>query len=493
MQPRSLILVTVDCLRADHVGFLGYTRPTTPFLDCLSQDGTVFENAIAAGSPTYYAMPPMLASRYPLALGRDLIGIAPEESTLATVLQESGFTTAAFSAANPYVSARFGYDQGFEVFADFLQGGGSLPVEEVPVNGLRTRANRLVSQACHSVGFLGAAYDEIYFQYCQKAGARRNATLDTQRRFPSADIVVDRAIDWLRQNSARRFFLWIHLMDAHGPYFPKAEALKLLGSGEIDAREAIYLNSYWNREDLNGGRLIRKREPVISLYDAGIRWVDEQVRRLAESLVEMNAWGNCALAVTADHGEEFLDHGGRYHVPRKLTEELIRVPLLMRVPGEKSGRVSNPFSILDLAPTLLDVVGVPSPADFRGRSIWGQMRKGTFQEKPVVSECVYECRNPFYPAGRIGPRLLSVRLGRFKLALDFASGTDALYNLAEDPGETRPLNSDEAADVRKKLLEVARKHLVESSQSRDFDRCIASKLRDYRLELARSAAHTLEN
>ncbi|HEX7895168.1 MAG TPA: sulfatase-like hydrolase/transferase, partial [Terriglobales bacterium] len=104
MLPHSLILITVDCLRADHVGYHGYSRPTTPFLDCLAGESVVFRDAVAAGSPTYYAMPAMLASRYALALGRDVLGIAPEEATLALMLRESGFATAAFCAANPYIS-----------------------------------------------------------------------------------------------------------------------------------------------------------------------------------------------------------------------------------------------------------------------------------------------------------------------------------------------------------------------------------------------------
>src|SRR5437764_227845 len=102
--PRSLILITVDCLRADHVGFMGYERPTTPFLDCLASQSVVFRNAVVAGAPTYYSVPAILASRHALAFGRDLIGIAPDENTIASVLQESGFATAAFSAGNPYIS-----------------------------------------------------------------------------------------------------------------------------------------------------------------------------------------------------------------------------------------------------------------------------------------------------------------------------------------------------------------------------------------------------
>lgn len=488
MNPHSLILITVDCLRADHVGFLGYRRPTTPFLDLLAGESVVFENAVAAGAPTYYAIPPMLASRYPLALGRDVLGIAPEESTLASVLQESGFATAAFSAANPYISSRFGYDRGFEVFADFLDGSGPAEEHARSSGSLRNRANRFLASACHSVG-LGSAYDEVYFQYCQKIASRRDMSLDAVRRFPSAEILADGALRWLKEHSHQRFFLWLHFMDAHGPYLPKAEALKLTGRDDIDAAKAVYLNSYWNRGDVSVERLYGKREDVVSLYDAGIRWVDEQVRRLAESLVELNVWDRCALALTADHGEEFLEHGGRTHLPRKLTEELVHVPLMLRIPAGPTLRAQLPVSLLDLAPTLLDVAGIPGPAEFRGRSLWSQVRKGKFQERPVVSECVYDCTNPYFPKDRMGPRLLAIRLNQYKLVLDFAAGTDQLYDLSRDPGEKVPLAMNEAVDVRQKLLTYAKKHLVESCQSRDFDRRMASQVREYRLELARSATH----
>src|SRR5271169_4671861 len=118
---KSIVLVTVDCLRADHVGFMGYDRPTTPFLDSLARGSFVVPAAIVAGAPTYYSVPAILASRYPLALGRDVLGLGPDESTLASVLKQAGYATASFGAANPYVSPRFGYEQGFDTFRDFLE------------------------------------------------------------------------------------------------------------------------------------------------------------------------------------------------------------------------------------------------------------------------------------------------------------------------------------------------------------------------------------
>ena len=118
--PRSLVLITVDCFRADHAGFLGYPLPTTPFLDSLATESLTFSNAIVAGAPTYFSFPAVMASRHPLGLGRDVVGLAPGEPTIASALNEAGHATAAFLAANPYLSPRFGYDAGFSVFQDFL-------------------------------------------------------------------------------------------------------------------------------------------------------------------------------------------------------------------------------------------------------------------------------------------------------------------------------------------------------------------------------------
>jgi arylsulfatase A-like enzyme len=485
--PRSVVLVTVDCLRADHVGHLGYARPTTPFLDCLAKESWVFRNAIAAGAPTYYSLPALLASRYPLALGRDLIGLAPGESTVASVLQEYGFATAAFTAGNPYISAQFGYDQSFDVFGDFLRGYGLDPWEDIQQgSGFHSRANYLISKMCHSVPVLGSAYDEFYFRYCQLQSNGKDGSLDSLRRFPSADVIVDRAITWLSENSGKSFFLWLHFMDPHAPYFPKPEALQVMGDGQITARDARYLNSYWARSGIGQQRLYRKRDDIIKLYDAGVRWADEQIRRLTEKLIDLNVWDKCLLAVTADHGEEFLDHGGRFHPPVKLTDELIHVPLLLRVPGSPHVEVEEPMSLIDLAPTLLDIAQIPSPADFRGKSC--SPEKGSpGRKRPVIAEAVYGCSNPFHSRNREGPRILAVQNGNYKLVIDFSSGADQLFDLQCDPGERQRLPPQTAKSARKQLLECARRHVVESHKSRDFDKRTATMLRDLRLEWAHPA------
>lgn len=505
MTRKSILLVTVDCLRADHVGFMGDHRPTTPFLDSLAATSFAFPAAIVAGAPTYYSLPAILASRYPLALGRDVLGIAPDEPTLATALKQAGYATASISAANPYISSRFGYEQGFDVFRDFLNqdpapvlsahgaadrasDGANDRANSVSGIGWTSRLNRRLQKVRPKRGPLGIVYDELYFRYCQRVTPIPNS-LDSLRRFPAADVIVEEASRWLESMGETPFFLWLHLMDPHSPYYPKEEALALMGDAPVNPDRARYLNSFWNRSDLGPWRLARHRDEIVALYDAGIRWVDAQVERLIEALRKSDRWDRCIFALTADHGEEFLDHDGRYHPPSHLREELIRVPLLLRVPGAIKKEVGKaPFNLLHLAPTLLDAAELSVPSAFQGVSYWSQLRQGTSYDAVAISECVAGCTNPFRPENRLGPRVLSVRETRFKLVLHFDPPKDELYDLQADPGEQAPLSPAAHKPERRRLLEIARHHLRQSAEQRDLHARVRARLRELRLEAGRTRA-----
>ncbi|HEX3741615.1 MAG TPA: sulfatase [Terriglobales bacterium] len=481
---KSILLVTVDCLRADHVGFMGYPRGTTPFLDTLAAESFVVPNAIVAGAPTYYSLPAIFASRYPLALGRDIVGLGADEPTIASTLKHAGHATAAFGAGNPYISSRFGYEQGFDTFRDYLDGDVA-PSELTtgPENGVgwASRLNRSLQQRRKLMGPLGIVYDELYFRYCQRV-IPAPASLDALRRFPAADVIVDHASNWLASIGDRPFFLWLHLMDPHSPYYPKDEALALMGQSQVRPPHVRYSNSYWNRSDLAPGRFEGRREEIIALYDAGIRWADEQLRRLVEWLRAANRWNDCIFALTADHGEEFLDHGGRYHPPANLMEELIHVPLLLRVPGIAAPQTARtPFSLIHLAPTLLDCAGLAVPGEFR-RSYWPELQSGKNFDDAAISECIAGCTNPFRAESRMGPRVLSVRESRYKLVLHFDPAAENLYDLESDPGEQSPLSTAAQKPVRRRLLETAREHLRRSSEERDWRSRMQARLRELQLE-----------
>jgi arylsulfatase A-like enzyme len=482
------VLITVDCLRADHAGFMGYSRPTTPFLDSLASESVVVPAAIVAGAPTYYSFPAILASRMPLALGRDVVGLAPGESTLATVLRESGYATGAFSAANPYISQRFGYDQGFEVFHDFLdfevQSTQNIVSPEMPPgNSARGQLNQSIKSFADALG-LGRLHNELYFQYCMKI-APAAESVDALRRYPAADVLVKQAQSWLASVGQRPFFLWLHLMDPHSPYYPPNDAFRELTGRDIQPGRARYLNEYWNRSDLEPSRLRGKRDEVVQLYDAGIRWVDCQIARLADSLRQAHLWDDCVLALTADHGEEFLEHGGHYHAPVRLSEEIVHVPLLIRVPGERGVKApTSPMSHLHLAPTLLEIMGVQAPSGFQGRSLWTNLQRGTCWADPAIIECAYGCTNPFRAENRSAPRLLGVRDARFKLVIRMEPGaTEEVYDLDADPAENHPGVDGLGLETRKRLLLAARQHLERTIADRDGVMRLRARLRDLRREI----------
>jgi arylsulfatase A-like enzyme len=487
---KSLILVTVDCLRADHCGFMGYRRPTTRFLDGLARESFVFPSAIVAGVPTYYSFPAILASRYPLGLGREVLGLAAGEKNLASTLKEDGYATAFFGAGNPYLSAQFGYDFGFDTFRDFMDDRLDSPFDADNSSSTGNwvgSLNRTLASISHKIPGMGTAYDELYFHYCQNRAASRPKPFDTLRRFPAANVVVDHAQSWLASVGERPFFLWLHLMDPHSPYYPTQEGLELLGEAGITASRARYLNAYWNRFDVSSKRLRRHREEIVALYDAGIAWVDAHLSRLIEGLRQSGQWKNCIFAFTADHGEEFLDHGGRYHPPA-LREELIHVPLLLRVPGADKRELSaNPFSLLHLAPTLLAASGVPVPVEFQGQNYWPHLQQGADWSQPAIAECVAGCTNPFRIEQRTGSRLLAVREARYKLLLDLDGHAESLFDLEADPHEDSPMPRGAQKPVRRRMLESALAHLRNSVLHRNPEAYVRTRLREIALHLASSS------
>jgi arylsulfatase A-like enzyme len=479
--PPSLVLVTVDCLRSDHVGWMGYSRPTTPFLDSLAAESFVFSSAIVAGAPTFYSFPSILASRYPLALGRDVVGLAPGETNLASVLRQAGYRTAAFSAGNPYLSAHYGYDQGFDHFQDFVHSDRHNGNRDQSKHPGPTPWNERLARLARRIG-LGPLYDDLYFQYIQRLRNRGAVSYDQLRCFPAADALVSQAKDWLASIQGP-FFLWLHFMDPHGPYYPAEPALRAMGDEDLSPGRARYLNQYWSRRELKAQRLRRYHDSIVRLYDAGIRWVDTELSFFIEALKSTGAWNNCVLAFTADHGEEFLEHGSRFHPQWTAKEELIRVPLLIRTPDRQSANVSSVFSHVDLAPTLLDAMGLAIPADFQGRSRWGYLQSGSGWYDPAIMDCT-EVINPHGLADRCKPRVLCVRDQRYKLIVRFASQSDELYDLLAEPSETKPVASTAERAVRQRLLQVAREHLARPKPSHGFDLRLRCKLHDLRTEIS---------
>ena len=149
-------------------------------------------------------------------------------------------------------------------------------------------------------------------------------------------------------------------------------------------------------------------------------------------------------------------------------------------PDLAAGRLSQrPFSLIHLAPTLLDAVGVASPDSFQGRSGWEEISAGALPNRPAITECIDGCNNPMGPDDRMRSRLMAVRDGELKLVINFAEKQDYLYDLKNDPGESSPLLAGGRARERARLFQIAHAHLQENGNLQKTDLRLRARLREF--------------
>jgi arylsulfatase A-like enzyme len=241
--------------------------------------------------------------------------------------------------------------------------------------------------------------------------------------WPSATETTDDALAWLDAHDGRDALLMVHYMSPHLPYVEPAEyRRKYAGDTPDGLREQFYLSDVRKAKidsDAAAQQYVRDR------YDNNVRYATDQVRRIADRLDDDDV-----LVFLSDHGEEFWDHQGFEH-GHTLYDELLRVPLFIRAPGVQARRVDAPVSLLDVTPTVLDLVGVPVPADVEGRSLAPLLRGETDAEAPFVARDQAFGR-PLYGLERWG-----VLHGREKWTT--TEGREQLFDLDVDPGEKKNL------------------------------------------------------
>lgn len=389
--PLNIVLISIDTLRADHVGAYGYDRPLTPRIDALAADGVVFENAYSSSPWTLPAHVSMFTGlnciRHRVYAERDQMD--PRVPTLAERLRARGYATRAITGGG-FVSPIYGFAKGFDEYhldqADIMD----------------------ASQAA-------------------KAG--------------------DDATRWIEKNGDRSFFLFLHTYQVHSPYkSPMPYRTMFL---RPDAR--------WSQVDINeifggaSGIYAELSEPdrhnVIALYDAGIRFTDETlVQPVVDTLRKLNLYDRTMIIVTSDHGEEFFDHGGWNH-SHSVYDELIRVPLVVKMPDSKfrGERFSPIVRLTDLMPTILDFAGIPyGDLSLNGESLRPVLGGKETADRVFLAELsgnVLNCQIP---------QRLAMNDGRTKIILNrpfspeglafFTAGPPGfpaveLYDLAIDPGE----------------------------------------------------------
>lgn len=392
--PRSLVLVTIDTLRADHMSTYGYARPTTPFIDALARDGTLFQNAFAHAPLTLPSHSSIMTGQLPAAHGaRTNWEPVRDEGleTLAERCREHGMETAAI-VAGFVLNRRFGLDQGFDFYDD-----------------------------------------------------------EFESSYRRAEEVFAATMRWVSGRATERpYFLWVHFMDAHGPYMPPPRAIVELGEAlprnpqvlEAARRAAILENRTPTEDELHWLEV---------LYDGEIRYVDAVLARLMGELDGRGMLDDALIVLTADHGEGF-DHDYYFDHGDRLYDSQLHVPLLIvdragtRVPR---GRVVEDLvRSVDILPTVSELMGWDS-RELAGSSLAPFFEDGGPRRPRIALGETYLRRAKGYsqhaglaPSERSAGSLFALRTQERKLIQTVFADRDArleCYDVGVDPAEEHDL------------------------------------------------------
>lgn len=414
----NTVLITIDSLHPDFVGHLGGTSAQTPTIDALAADGMSAEHGYANGIPTFFAFPAILGGRRHIPEDKP-IGIAEYWETIADIYSQNGYQTAAFNAANPWLTSDFRYNSGFDHYVDFLGEGSD--------GGIGGKAVELMKSVQHRIPVDGLVRDKLGL------AARLFCCYTNNYPIEPAQKVTDAAIDWLgSRTNDEPFFLWLHYMDPHYPWTPRSSSVPKRTIGRT-WHDVAYL--YNNSE----------REPdestiadVKALYKDEVSNVDASIQELIDALDEQGESEDTVMCVTADHGTELGDHGGFSHGPDSLYEEVVRVPIVLSGPEIPNETIEDPVQHVDIPPTLLDVSNV-DPKRKSTSLGWAGTSMGHVERNRGFIQVVYD----FDPTSEETPHAdLLTALIDYPWKLHWNQETDEceLYDLDSDPDERKDVS-----------------------------------------------------
>ena len=459
----NVLVFMVDTLRADALSCYGYGRPTSPEVDAFAADATRFEDCRATTSWTKPSVASLVTSLYPTSHAcvqqREIL--VPAAETLPEVFRAAGWRTAAF-VDNPFVTPEFGFGQGYE-HVDYVR-------PSVFANGTLLGKVLFMARLFSLVG--------------EPFGVGDHADRGAQH------LVDEGLLPWVDEGGDAPWFAWVHTMEPHLPYDPPradAEAFGLPAGVE------------YRRPPPYNGILPFQTAPepaadvladVRAQYDGEVRDASRWFGHALDGLRERGLLENTIVVFVADHGEEFHEHGGWTH-GHSLHAELVRVPLIVRVPdsvaGASAGRgrhVAGVASLLDVFPTLVELAGIRYPKGHDANMGWSL----------ATTLLPYDGKTPrdAVPSGRallaevtMGPvRLRSLRDGRWNLIRADAPPlreATALYDFVSDPGETRDRREKESLTLTQMearldgLFDALRKLALRGAE-REIDAETAGKL-----------------
>ena len=384
----TVIVILVDTLRRDALGCYGNPDPVSPHIDALAEEGVQFEHAVSTSGWTLPAIASLLSGTWPTLHGASgkgviLTPIRDELPTAAEVFKREGYRT--FAVANAaFVSPMLGLDRGFEVFDH---------------------------------------------KYAYNWDIRR------------ADASVDAALAWLRETGSQSSFVFIHLFDPHVNYDPPPGYATKFTQGRNTPPVPLSHGACVALAG-QGGKAPPTPEDIAyvqNVYHGEVNFVDAQIGRLMRALKDMGRYEQSTIVITADHGEEFWEHGGFEH-GHTLYDELIAIPLVVKLPVSvrpAEQRVGAQVRIVDIMPTLFDLSGVNAPATFLGESLVPYFNGEAHDDLVAFSESTL-----------YGDDKLSWRTERYKYVVDVnpsARQRGELYDWRADPGEHNNLVETEPA------------------------------------------------
>ncbi|MEM1448656.1 MAG: sulfatase [Planctomycetota bacterium] len=421
----NVVLISIDTLRPDHLGCYGYGRNTSPNIDAIAETGALFEQHISSAPwtlPAHTAMFTSVPDSVHGVVDAIRFRLAEEFETLPESFQAAGYRTAGFFAG-PYLHPAFGLGQGFDRYVDCVQ---TVPDDEVDPDNAWSMSDPILRASHH-----GVTNDKVY--------ARWKEFFDEVG--PDAD--------------EEPFFAFVHLWDVHFDFTPPPPFDTMFDpdyDGPMTGRDFFYDPA------INAAMDPRDRDHIIALYDGEIRWTDETIGRIRHDLSEAGLWENTIVVLTSDHGTELFEHSGKGH-RTTLYDEQIRIPLIVHYPGVIAPRRSAAQTrMIDLGPTLRDLVGLPAVATTMGESLAPLLRGevDSLEDRPAVSELM-----------SVGRNLRSLRMPTGKLVTEHEQGQRAWFDLANDPRETtaRELDGSAAATGLQRLYDEAAVEIIDGLSS----------------------------
>jgi len=428
----NIFLITIDCLRYDHVGCFGNKEKLTPNIDDISNNSVLFSQAIVNGSSTPFSFPSIFSSSYPL-IDPNFPNLSRFRLTLPEILKNKGFKTAGFNS-NPYLSKYYNYDIGFTYFDDIFS--KTKEQNQKGVKGFIKKHKKLNS-------IITKIYAKLRIKHKIKPPYER------------AEDINQRVLSWVKENP-KGIFVWMHYMDTHHPFLPPKEFRNTSARKMYRAEKILGRNPPKMSE--------KELKNIKNLYKGTIRYVDYAIGNFFNELKNLGVYKNSLIIITSDHGEEFLDHRGVSHV-WKLYEELIHVPLLFKFPGRlRQLKVNKLVTLLDLAPSIIDYLGFEKVDDFLGVSFMSVINedKQQYYRKSVISESLTKDGN-ISLSYKEGYRVTSYRTEKWKLILNQETNLKELYNLKDDPYESKNIYNDNekiAKDFEQKIADHIEKEEI---------------------------------